>query len=150
MLLISYDEYYYECPQCFLGAMTATAVTRMRAYVYVHVCIYIYIYIYTHMHTYTCMHVFNTNGGHTDQYCKHCIYCNNENAPLNYIGDKAGQHHASSPQSLWPTGWETASGYSSKGWCSRRGVQWMGVVSYSKAAYNIMQIATPCFHCTPL
>ena len=29
-------------------------------------------------------------------------------------------------------------GYSSKGGCSRRGVQWMEVVLYNKTAYNIM------------
>ena len=37
-----------------------------------------------------------------------------------------------------------------KGGCSRRGVQWMGVVLYNKLVYNIIQITTPCFHCTPL
>ena len=37
-----------------------------------------------------------------------------------------------------------------KGGCSRRGVQWMGVVSYSKPVYNIIRITTPCFHRTPL
>ena len=30
------------------------------------------------------------------------------------------------------------------------GVQRMGVVLYSKLVYNIVQITTPCFHCTPL
>ena len=33
---------------------------------------------------------------------------------------------------------------------SRRGVQWIGVALYNKAAYNRMQTTTPCFHCTPL
>ena len=37
-----------------------------------------------------------------------------------------------------------------KGGCSRRGVQWMGVVLYNKTAYNTMRTTTPCFHCTPL
>ena len=36
------------------------------------------------------------------------------------------------------------------GGCSGRGVQWMGVVPYSKLVYNTTQITTPCFHCTPL
>ena len=35
------------------------------------------------------------------------------------------------------------------GGCSRRGVQWMGVVLHSKAVHNTIQITTPCFHCTP-
>ena len=35
------------------------------------------------------------------------------------------------------------------GGCSRRRVQWMGVVSYCKLVYNTIQITTPCFHCTP-
>ena len=42
------------------------------------------------------------------------------------------------------------SGYSSKGGCSRRGVQWMGVALYNNTAYNLMHTTTPCFHCTPL
>ena len=37
-----------------------------------------------------------------------------------------------------------------KGGCSGRGVQWMGVVLYSKLVHNIIQITTPCFHCIPL
>ena len=37
-----------------------------------------------------------------------------------------------------------------KGRCSRRAVQWMGVVWYNKTAYNIMWTTTPCFHCTLL
>ena len=37
-----------------------------------------------------------------------------------------------------------------RGGCSRRGVQWIGVVLYSKIVYNIIQITTPCFHCSPL
>ena len=36
-----------------------------------------------------------------------------------------------------------------KGGCSRRGVQWMGVVLHNKIVYNIIEITTPCFHCTP-
>ena len=36
-----------------------------------------------------------------------------------------------------------------RGGCSRRGVQWMGVVLYSNLVYNTIQITTPCFHCTP-
>ena len=36
-----------------------------------------------------------------------------------------------------------------KGGCSRRGVQRMGVVLYEKLVYIIIQITTPCFHCTP-
>ena len=36
-----------------------------------------------------------------------------------------------------------------KGGCSWRGVQWMGVVLYSKTAYHITTTTTPCFHCTP-
>ena len=37
----------------------------------------------------------------------------------------------------------------------QRGVQWIGGavdwgVSYSKLVYNVIQITTPCFHCTPL
>ena len=35
------------------------------------------------------------------------------------------------------------------GGCSRRGMQWMGVVLYNKLTY-IIYITTPCFHCTPL
>ena len=37
-----------------------------------------------------------------------------------------------------------------QGGCSRRGVQWIGVVSYNKLVYDITSITTPCFHCTPL
>ena len=37
-----------------------------------------------------------------------------------------------------------------RGGCSGRGVRWMGVVLYSKIVHNIIQITTPCFHCTPL
>ena len=37
-----------------------------------------------------------------------------------------------------------------KGGCSRRGVQWMGVAFYNKLVYNIIQITTFCFYCTPL
>ena len=37
-----------------------------------------------------------------------------------------------------------------KGGCSRRGMQWIGVVLYSKIVYNTVQITTPCFHSTPL
>ena len=37
-----------------------------------------------------------------------------------------------------------------KGGCSRRGVQWMGVVLHNKTAFSIIQIPTPCFHCNPL
>ena len=37
-----------------------------------------------------------------------------------------------------------------KGGCSRRGVQWMGVVLCNKTACAIMSTTTPCFHCTPL
>ena len=37
-----------------------------------------------------------------------------------------------------------------KGGCSRRGVQWMGVVLHSKLVHSTMQITTPCFHYTPL
>ena len=37
-----------------------------------------------------------------------------------------------------------------KGGCSRRGVQWMGVVLSNNTAYNMMWSTTPCFHCTPL
>ena len=33
--------------------------------------------------------------------------------------------------------------------CSGRWVQWMGVATYYKTAYNIMWRTTPCFHCTP-
>ena len=36
------------------------------------------------------------------------------------------------------------------GGCSRRGVQWMGVVLHSKLVYNTIEITRPCFHCTPL
>ena len=36
------------------------------------------------------------------------------------------------------------------GGCSGRGVQWIGVVLYSKLVHNTIQITTPCFHCTPL
>ena len=36
------------------------------------------------------------------------------------------------------------------GACSGREVQSMGVASYNKTAYNIVQTTTPCFHCTPL
>ena len=43
-----------------------------------------------------------------------------------------------------------SSGYSSKGGCSRRGVQRMGAVLHDKLVYNIIQITTHCFHCTPL
>ena len=38
----------------------------------------------------------------------------------------------------------------SRGGCSWRGVQWIGVVLHSKLVYNIIQFTTPCFHCTPL
>ena len=34
--------------------------------------------------------------------------------------------------------------------CSGKGVQWMGVVLYNKLVDNIIQITTPCFHCTHL
>ena len=37
-----------------------------------------------------------------------------------------------------------------KGGCSRRGVQWIGVLSCNKTAYHIMWTTTPCFHGTPL
>ena len=37
-----------------------------------------------------------------------------------------------------------------KGGCSRRGVQWMGIVLYDQLVCNIIWITTPCFHCTPL
>ena len=37
-----------------------------------------------------------------------------------------------------------------RGGCSGSGVQWIGVVLYSKLVYNTIQITTPCFHCTPL
>ena len=37
-----------------------------------------------------------------------------------------------------------------QGGCSGRGVQRMGVVLYNKLVYYIIQITTPCFHCTPL
>ena len=33
---------------------------------------------------------------------------------------------------------------------SGRGEQWMGVVVYNKLVYQIIQITTPCFHCTHL
>ena len=36
------------------------------------------------------------------------------------------------------------------GGCSGRGVQWVGIVSYNQLVHNIIQITTPCFHCTPL
>ena len=36
------------------------------------------------------------------------------------------------------------------GGCSGKGVQWMGVVLCNKQVYNILQITTPCFHCTTL
>ena len=36
------------------------------------------------------------------------------------------------------------------GGCSGSGVQWMGVVLYNELVDNIIQITTPCFHCTPL
>ena len=29
------------------------------------------------------------------------------------------------------------------------GVQWMGVVLYNELVYNMIQVTTPCFHCTP-
>ena len=35
------------------------------------------------------------------------------------------------------------------GGCSGRGVQWIGVALYNKLVYKIIQITTPCFHCTP-
>ena len=34
--------------------------------------------------------------------------------------------------------------------CSRRGVQQIGVVLSNTLVYNIIQITTPRFHCTPL
>ena len=34
--------------------------------------------------------------------------------------------------------------------CSGRVVQWTGVVLYNELVHNIIQITTPCFHCTPL
>ena len=37
-----------------------------------------------------------------------------------------------------------------RGGCSGSGVQWIGVVLYSKLVYNIIYITTPCFHFTPL
>ena len=44
---------------------------------------------------------------------------------------------------------ERVSWYSLQG-VQWEGVQWMGVVSYNKLVYNIIQITTPCFHCTTL
>ena len=41
-------------------------------------------------------------------------------------------------------------GYSAEGGAVGGGVQWIGVASYNKLVYNIIQITTPCFHCTPL
>ena len=37
-----------------------------------------------------------------------------------------------------------------RGGCSGSGVQWIEVVLYSKLVYDVIQITTPCFHCTPL
>ena len=41
-------------------------------------------------------------------------------------------------------------GYSLQGGAVGGGVQWIGVVSYSKIVYNNIGIITTCFHCTPL
>ena len=37
-----------------------------------------------------------------------------------------------------------------RGGCSGWGVQWIGVVLCNKLVHNVIQITTPCFHCTPL
>ena len=41
-------------------------------------------------------------------------------------------------------------GYSLQGGAVGGGLQCLGVVLYNKLVYNIIQITTPCFHCTPL
>ena len=41
-------------------------------------------------------------------------------------------------------------GYSLQGGAVRGGVQWIGVALHDKLVDNIIEITTPCFHCTPL
>ena len=85
----------------------------MYVYTYIHTYIYIYIYIYTHTH-YMC---------HVTLYytTKHYIIYNIAISYMTYI-------------TLYPIKDKYITGCSYKGGCSGRGVQWIGVVLYSKTS----------------
>ena len=109
-------------------------------YIYIYVCVYTYIYIYIDRYMYTYMYV--------------CIYiyiyicimhdpgCTS--APGSSAPSRPGPAPTPYSQS---TNWEWVF---ITGGCSRRGLQWMGVVLYNQLVYNIIRITTPCFLCTPL
>ena len=87
-------------------------------------CMYIYIYIYIYIYAYVCISISISLSLYIYIYTHVYIYAHDVGFP--------------------------SLGYSLQGGAVGGGVQWMGVALYSKLVYNIIQITTPRFHCTPL
>ena len=112
-----------------------------RTYTCMYICIYVYayIYIYIYIYIYTYIHIIATlSVGPRATWPKRCDPRKDFASNRRPSGRQAG---LAGSEGLWAF---------IKGGCSRRGVQWMEVVSNNETAYTIMSTTTPCFHCTPL
>ena len=100
-------------------------------------CVYIYIYIYIYIHTYIYIYRY--------MYLSLSLYIYIYSTCLQVAVEVVV--HCREGDTLRAVGraWILC-----RGGCSRRGVQWIGVVLYDKLVYNMAQITTPGFHCTPL
>ena len=105
------------------------------------VCIHRHIYVYMYIQIYLCMPQVTLGNFHSAttqlQTCFRTCSSNAFKLRRRRFGNRSSIENS-------------ASGYSLRGGCSGRGVQWIGVVLYNKLVYNSIQITAPCFHCTPL